>query len=707
MGFDIQYLLLLQELRNATGGCFDEILNAISKFAVDILIFLPYVVFWCVDRAWGYRFMSTLWTGEVVNGVIKLSVCAYRPWIRSDLIEPAGDSKVAATGYSFPSGHTMVGTAIYGTAFVWQKDKRKWLAGICAVMIILTGFSRNFLGVHTPQDVVVGFAVSCLLIYVVGMIGKKTEGNDKLIDKISIAGIVFIILALVYIQLKPYPMDYVDGVLLVDPQKMMNDTFKACGGLLGLIVGSFIERHYLHYEIPRGSKNLAALTAIGISLMIGWNFWMGNATFVALFGSHWGNMLQRFLMIMFALTLWPMVIKKYCSENEETGNVARTIAVTVAVIAFILIGLYVTTSMNAKSGASEEASGGKAGALSLWEDGARAKEELINFVEAATKEGGPDYIPVENRIAVFDLDGTLFSETNPIYFDHALLVHRVMEDPAYAGKASEKELETTAKILQWVQDGEYPKNMDTEHGQAIASSFAGMTVDEFEDYVEEFGRESAPGYDGMTRSESFYKPMLEVLEYLKDNGFTSYIVSGTDRLIVRGAVRNSLDLPMSQIIGSDEVISASNQGDEDGLSYVFEDSDKLILKGDFVVKNLKMNKVSAIAREIGVQPVLSFGNSTGDSSMAKYTTTDNKYKSLAFMLCCDDTEREYGNEEKAAKMFDLCAEEGWIPISMKNDWSTIYGEGVTKNPEAGLDIYDKEYEEMTDYLPEAEEDKAA
>ena len=111
---------------------------------------------------------------------------------------------------------------------------------------------------------------------------------------------------------------------------------------------------------------------------------------------------------------------------------------------------------------------------------------------------------------------------------------------------------------------------------------------------------------------------------------------------------------------------------------LFDDDDELILGGEFIVKNLKMNKVTVIAQEIGEQPVLSFGNSTGDSSMAEYTTSHNPYKSLAFMLCCDDTERENGNMEKADKMFSLCEEFDWVPVSMKNDWTTIYGDGVTK-----------------------------
>lgn len=315
MSFDIQYLLLLQDLRNATGGIFNEIFNGISKFAVDILPFLPFVILWCVDKNWGYRFITAIMGGEVVNGIIKLTVCAYRPWIRSDLIEPAGDSKTAATGYSFPSGHTMCATTMYGSVFVWQKDKRRWLAVVCAVMIALTAFSRNFLGVHTPQDVLVSFVESSLLIFIIGLVGKRIAGNDKLIDILSIIGIFAIIGVLIYIIFKPYPMDYVDGELLVDPQKMMNDCFKGCGGFLGLVIGSYIERHFIHYEIPFGSRHLGLMTAVGIGLMMAWSQWFGNATIVAAFGAHWGGLIAMFIQVMFAIVVWPIVIRKICAEE--------------------------------------------------------------------------------------------------------------------------------------------------------------------------------------------------------------------------------------------------------------------------------------------------------------------------------------------------------------------------------------------------------
>ncbi len=318
-------------------------------------------------------------------------------------------------------------------------------------------------------------------------------------------------------------------------------------------------------------------------------------------------------------------------------------------------------------------------ALSLWNESAEAKHALISYIERITDKTNPSYIPEEYRIAVFDLDGTLFCETDPNYFDYTLLVYRVLEDPEYKDKASEFEREVAEKIVEQNKTGASFEGLEVDHGKAIASSFAGMTIKEFNDYIQKFKQIDMPGYNGMKRGEGWYKPMLQVVDYLQNNGFTVYVVSGTDRFIVRGIAYDSpLNVPMGQIIGSDETLVSVNQGDTNGLDYVYNENDLLVLGGDFVVKNLKMNKVTVIAQEIGVQPVLSFGNSTGDSSMAEYTTSNNPYESLAFMLCCDDTERENGNIAKAEKMVLLCDEFGWIPVSMANDWSTIYGEGVTR-----------------------------
>lgn len=320
MELDIQYLLWLQDLRAATGGIFNEFFNGLSKVAVDIMPLLPYLIFWAVSRKWGYRFMLTRWLGEVVNGILKLTVCAYRPWVRSDAIEPAGDAKVAATGYSFPSGHTMCATTMYGTVAASQHKKKRWLVVLSVILIALTGFSRNFLGVHTPQDVLVGLAESILLVLFAGFLMRWMDGDDKKINIMTIAGVVFIAATLLYINLKAYPMDYIiaeDGsqILRVDPIKMQKDTFHGCGGLLGLLVGSLIERKYVHYEIPKGSAVLPLMAGVGLGLVFAWEQYFAAVTVIAAFGANWGNLVSGFLLTVFAVAVWPVVIKRFCSQE--------------------------------------------------------------------------------------------------------------------------------------------------------------------------------------------------------------------------------------------------------------------------------------------------------------------------------------------------------------------------------------------------------
>ncbi len=308
--------------------------------------------------------------------------------------------------------------------------------------------------------------------------------------------------------------------------------------------------------------------------------------------------------------------------------------------------------------------------LSQWNDSAPAKRALVEYVRIVTKKNSPNYIPAENRIAVFDLDGTLLLETAPTYFDWSLFEHRVLEDPSY--KATDEQL----AAAQASRNGKFPK-LDNARERMVSEAYKGMTLDEFYAFVRKFMEEPQPGFIGMKRGDAFYKPMLEVVDYLVKNGFIVYVISGTDRLTVR-PLADKLHLPPRQIIGSDSTIVASGQGEKDGLDYTFGKEDTLLLGGKNLVKNLQMNKVTIIAREIGVQPVLAFGNSLTDASMLNYAIHGNKYKALGFMLLCDDLEREYGNAAKAEKMRNDCAQNGWIPVSMRDDWKTIYGENVMK-----------------------------
>ena len=314
--------------------------------------------------------------------------------------------------------------------------------------------------------------------------------------------------------------------------------------------------------------------------------------------------------------------------------------------------------------------------LSLWTKESKLKNELSDYVKRITDKNSKDYIPVKDRIAVFDFDGTLFCETNPVYLDHRVAYHRIVEDETYKDKASDYEKEVAAKIKSYMDTGNADPNLPVEHGTCVATSFKGMTPDELTAYVKNYINQDESHYTNMKTKDAYYQPMVQVIDFLNRNGFTVYVVSGTDRYLTRAFVEGALNIPMRQVIGSDEILKATGQGDTDGLDYQLATDDKVILAGEFQIKNLKMNKVKVIEREIGQQPVLAFGNTSGDYSMATFTTSNNKYLAKAFMLCCDDLERENGNLQKAEDMQKHCAEVGWTAISMKNDFVTIYGEDV-------------------------------
>ncbi len=312
-----------------------------------------------------------------------------------------------------------------------------------------------------------------------------------------------------------------------------------------------------------------------------------------------------------------------------------------------------------------------------WVEGSEPLAKLVAYVEDVTDESSPNFIPPEDRIVVSDFDGTLFGELNPTYFDWALSVHRVLYDSSY--EPTPEQVAIALEIEETERTGVYQKDGMEKQARMAAGAYGGMTPDELWDYAIAFGQEASPRFTNLNRDEAYYAPMLEVVDYLIANDFTFYVVTGSDRTVIRAIVDGMIDIPPSQIIGSDNTMVATGQGDEEGLYYTWEGSDELIFGGEAIIKDLKMNKVTAIAREIGVQPVIALGNSTSDAAMLNYALANSEYEPLALFVLADDVEREYGNPEKAAESRKLCEEQGWVPVSMADDWTTIYGAGVERD----------------------------
>ena len=314
--------------------------------------------------------------------------------------------------------------------------------------------------------------------------------------------------------------------------------------------------------------------------------------------------------------------------------------------------------------------------LVSWNNDTNSKQSLIEFVEKICDQNSKSFVPKEDRIAVFDLDGTLFQETDPTYTDLKLFKYRVLEDPEYKDKSTEEEKTLAEKIKNIKPGDESPYN--PRQTQLNSYIYKDMTLEQFYSYVKAFLDKDADGYTNMKRGDAFYKPMVEVIDYLQYNNFTVYIVSGCERFLVRAIVERfkDINIPKNNIIGTNSKIIGKDQNSIDGFDYTLKKDEELIFNGTLLDVNLYFNKVTNIIREIGKIPILSFGNSEGDSSMANLVISNGRGK--AFMLLCDDNERETSIEEKAKSMKESCDKNGWIPVSMKNDWTTIYGENVKK-----------------------------
>ena len=315
------------------------------------------------------------------------------------------------------------------------------------------------------------------------------------------------------------------------------------------------------------------------------------------------------------------------------------------------------------------------GKIPYWAEESKALASILSYVETVTQEETEGYVPPQERIAVFDFDGTLYGELFPTYFDVSLLIHRVLHDSSYEAPQDVKEF---ASALEEAAKKHLPEpDLPRSAGQTSAESFAGMTVEEYRAYVRRFMDEPAYGFEGMTYAQGFYRPMVELVRFLAERDFKVFISSGSERNMVRELMKDELGewIPPERVIGSTFVLKASGQGEKSGRSYTLKAEDTVFLEGNMEVKNQKTNKVFSIVNEIGAVPILVFGNSSGDLAMGQYAL---QHGGKGYMLLCDDTERDYGRPEVAASFAESCASIGLETISMRDDFAAIYGEEAVK-----------------------------
>lgn len=251
---DITFLLYLQQFRQVTLGILDSLFLYITTLGEDWILFLGSAgIYWCIDKQTGFFMYFNYNLANYVNQFVKLTACINRPWVRDSRVQPVGAAIPGATGYSFPSGHTAKGVAVWGglglKIWRWSRHISLFLAGV----LLLLGFSRNYLGVHTPQDVAVSMIIGIGLL----LISDKTirfMGRDKKREYLGImTGIALAGILIGYASLKTYPTEYVNGQLLVDPESMIHGAYKGAGGVLGLCLGWALEMKLVKFETEQYS----------------------------------------------------------------------------------------------------------------------------------------------------------------------------------------------------------------------------------------------------------------------------------------------------------------------------------------------------------------------------------------------------------------------------------------------------------------------
>ena len=309
---DIQYLLTLQNFRNGIQDAWTPFMEFVSDFAITYMILLPIFWYWNRDRRQGLYALVSYYFCMLVTPLMKLTACIYRPWIRDSRILPAGDSIRTATGYSFPSGHTTTCAPLAGGMAVnaWGNKRMRWASFALAALALLVGFSRNYLGVHTPQDVFVGLTLSVLSLIAAAKLFEYLDRHPEKEDWFLLGGFILCWLGILYITVKAYPMEMnEEGKLIVDPQKMMNDGYGDIGKVMGFIIARYVEKKWIRFEPVKhmGWKGIVLCVAGLIPVVLLKDYLRPLIT--GWLGSHWGKLLFSVIHVFYYIALFPLLLK--------------------------------------------------------------------------------------------------------------------------------------------------------------------------------------------------------------------------------------------------------------------------------------------------------------------------------------------------------------------------------------------------------------
>ncbi|MDD3238202.1 MAG: phosphatase PAP2 family protein [Candidatus Gastranaerophilales bacterium] len=306
----ISYLLLLQHFREMTNGILDHFFLIVTMFG-EFLIPLLFVscIYWCVNKKDGVFLLFTVAISFWITQMLKMTACIYRPWILNSEVHPIKSAMKMAYGYSFPSGHTANSMAVWG-GYAFLKWDKKVIRNIFFAMVVLVAFSRNYIGVHTPQDVIVSIIVGVGVWFIAKyLINWINNGKNRDVIAYCVA-MALTCLYERYVLVKNFPIDYLNGKILVDPAWIKDGSFVCFGYLLGFFTGWIVERKFINFVPENGTVLRKIFRFLTGALVIGLVLGVGEKYLIDILGYAKATCFLLMFLGLFITAIYPFIIKK-------------------------------------------------------------------------------------------------------------------------------------------------------------------------------------------------------------------------------------------------------------------------------------------------------------------------------------------------------------------------------------------------------------
>ncbi|HWS29272.1 MAG TPA: phosphatase PAP2 family protein [Clostridia bacterium] len=305
----MEFLKLLQQARTPF---FTGLFSALTYLG-DELVFMAtvLVVLWCVNKKWGYRLFAMGMMGTILNQILKAIFLIPRPWVLDNSFKPVESALESAGGYSFPSGHTQSAATLFGGIAAWLK--KRWATVVAILLVLITAFSRMYLGVHTPLDVGVSLATGLFTVLLFAYLFEKAEKNPRVNLGVSIAVLVGALILLLYVLLAPKTER---NVAQFDAEGLKT-AYTVFGTVIGLVVSWFIDSRYIRYETRAAWWAQILKFVLGLGLVAGIRAGL-KAPLLALFQGHGAaDCLRYFLMTVTGGVVWPLTFRFFAKTAQK------------------------------------------------------------------------------------------------------------------------------------------------------------------------------------------------------------------------------------------------------------------------------------------------------------------------------------------------------------------------------------------------------